>query len=75
VPAYLQRLTQETPLQGRRFASMVISQPTRSPANEGAEAGRPATPRGAPAYVDFEISSEPSARSAPPSEVKPQASK
>jgi hypothetical protein len=54
LPTYLQRLTQETPLQGRRFASMVISQP------RGAGA---AAPVAAP-YIEFEISSEPAPRSA-----------
>lgn len=53
VPAYLQRLTQEAPLQGRRFASMTLSQP--APAAESHEKGARAT---AP-YIEFEISSEP----------------
>ena len=59
VPAYLQRLTQEAPLQGRRFASMVISQPARAADAKGGNA--------TPAYVEFEISSEPSQRAAAPS--------
>ena len=53
VPAYLQRLTQEAPLQGRRFASMAISQPARG--GDSDEKGA----RGAAAYIEFEISSEP----------------
>jgi hypothetical protein len=53
VPAYLQGLTQEAPLQGRRFASMAISQPPRAADSDekGARAGA--------AYIEFEISSEP----------------
>ena len=54
VPAYLDRLTQEAPLQGRRFASMVISQPALAP--DAAEAGKGA--RAPPPYIEFEISSE-----------------
>ena len=58
VPAYLQRLNGEPPMQGRQFASVVINQPG---AREG---GRPpadpkdAPPRAAlPPYLDFTISS------------------
>lgn len=54
VPAYLQRLTQEAPLQGRRFASMAISQPARG--SDSAEGYKGA--RTVPPYIEFEISSE-----------------
>ena len=58
VPAYLQRLNGEPPMQGRQFASVVINQPG---AREGAKG--PADPKEAPAraalppYLDFTISS------------------
>lgn len=58
LPAYLQRLTQETPLQGRRFASMVVSQPRAG--DPGAAAGVAAP------YINFEISSEPAPRTGQP---------
>lgn len=73
VPAYLQRLTQEAPLQGRRFASMVIAQPALAP--DPAEAGKGA--RAVPPYIEFEISSErpqgpaQSAGALPPPLIKP----
>jgi hypothetical protein len=56
LPAYLQRLTQEAPLQGRRFASMVISQPAavtpaKSDQDDSASARKP------PPYIEFVISS------------------
>ena len=60
MPTYLQRLTQEAPFQGRRFASMVISQPARGGEAEVGAKGA----RGAPPYIEFEISSEPSQRTA-----------
>ena len=60
VPTYLQRLTQEAPFQGRRFASMMISRPAR----EGEAAGGAKDARGALPYIEFEISSEPSPRTA-----------
>ncbi len=60
VPKYLQRLTQEAPLQGRQFASMVISQPARP--SESAESDKGA--RSPPPYVEFEISSGTSVRPA-----------
>lgn len=58
VPAYLQRLTQEAPLQGRRFASMVISQPARSDSGrtDAAAEGKAQT-RPGPSYIEFRISS------------------
>lgn len=61
VPVYLQRLTQEAPLQGRQFASMVISQPTRG--SDSGDAGKGT--RVAPAYIEFEISSGASGRTSP----------
>ena len=62
VPTYLQRLTQETPLQGRRFASMLISQ---LPAGEGEQKGLRKEGR----YVEFRISAAPAdAAAAPPAQ-------
>ena len=60
VPKDLERLTQEAPFQGRRFASMVISQPAHAgDAAAGAKGVRPAPP-----YIEFEISSEATQRAA-----------
>lgn len=58
VPSYLQQLTQAPPLQGRRFASMLISQPPANAAGKdpAEEAGGQAGQRGPP-YVEFRISS------------------
>ncbi|HYC49027.1 MAG TPA: PilN domain-containing protein [Burkholderiales bacterium] len=60
VPTYLQRLTQEPPLQGRRFASMVLAQPASRESQPGAGAdadkGDPQA-RATPPYIEFEISS------------------
>ena len=38
VPAYLQRLNNEPPMQGRKFASVVIAQPGVRDAKKGADA-------------------------------------
>lgn len=67
VPAYLQRLTQESPLQGRRFASMLINQapPAPSAIASADEAKGPAGQKGPP-YVEFRISSAPADASRAP---------
>ena len=54
VPAYLERLNRETPMQGRQFASMAINQSTREPATVGKE---PASRPRLPPHVEFVISS------------------
>ncbi len=71
VPAYLQRLNREEPMQGRQFASMVITQAPR-PAPESAkdaqapkQAREPAARRDLPPHVEFTVSSvDPTARPA-----------
>lgn len=62
VPAYLQRLNREPPMQGRQFASMVINQsfPTREPATapqQGKQAKEPVGRPRPPPHVEFVISS------------------
>lgn len=56
LPEYLQRLTREAPLQGRRFASMVISQPAAVPSAKG-DADDGTGTRRTPPYIEFVISS------------------
>lgn len=61
LPEYLQRLTREVPLQGRRFASMVISQPSAVVSAKADKAGKTDKddgPAQKPApYVEFAITS------------------
>lgn len=56
LPEYLQRLTREAPLQGRRFASMVISQPAAVPSAKG-DPDDGAGSRRTPPYIEFVITS------------------
>ena len=60
VPAYLQRLNQEKPLQGRQFATMRIGQSAAgrapTPANPGAKGAQ--APPALPPYLEFTIASD-----------------
>lgn len=71
LPAYLQRLTREAPLQSRRFTSMLISQPGTIEAAKGGQGDGTAARKAAP-YVEFVISSakpeEATEKSASPAE-------
>lgn len=77
VPAYLQRLNREGPMQGRQFASMVITQ-ARAARELGKDAPDPKQARAAaagggelPPYVEFTVSStDLSARHAKPEGAK-----
>lgn len=76
VPAYLQRLNREAPMQGRQFASMVINQalPARGPGKETQvpkQARESVARRVLPPHVQFTVSSvDPAARDAKPEGAK-----
>ena len=59
IPAYLQRLNKEAPMQGRRLASVTINQapPTREAAKPAPEAKETEPRPSLPPYLDFTISS------------------
>lgn len=81
VPTYLQRLTQEPPLRGRRFASILISQPgaTAPARSERKDDGGDPPGRKAAPYVEFVISSgkteEGYGKIAPPPPALPESAK
>lgn len=60
VPAYLQRLNQEKPLQGRQFATMRIGQSAaaRAPAAASPGAKNAQAPAALPPYLEFTISTD-----------------
>ena len=57
VPAYLQRLNNEPPMQGRKFASVIIAQPGVRETAKAADAKESATTAALPPFLDFTISS------------------
>lgn len=58
IPAYLQRLNKEAPMQGRRFASVTINQAPAAREAKAAVEAKESEPRASPPpYLDFTVSS------------------